>query len=134
MKSQKAFGPALLQTSLLAAGVIALVGGCARRPIIVQSPAPTVINQQPVSTSATPVVQHDVIVLKDAPPAPKQETPSAQPSPENVWISGYWGVSGNERTWVAGHWENPPRPGAVWVAPRWERRGDGYAFIEGSWR
>jgi hypothetical protein len=105
------------------------LSSCARRPIIVQAPPATVIN-----AAAPAPTGRDVIIVREAPPAPKSEAMTAQPSPQQTWIPGYWSWHDGKHTWVAGHWETPPSPGAVWAAPRWEQRADGYAFIPGGWR
>jgi hypothetical protein len=72
--------------------------------------------------------------MKEAPPPPRYESMTPQPSQESVWIPGYWAWSDGQRQWVSGHWDVPPRVGSVWVAPRWDRQGDGYVFIQGYWR
>jgi hypothetical protein len=53
----------------------------------------------------------------------------AQPTPEFVWIDGYWYVVKNRYRWHEGYWTRPPYPGAYWVAPR----HDGRAFFLGYW-
>jgi len=121
-------------------GVVALtaaIAGCARRPIIVQAPPATVI-QNPAPTTTTvntlPPAGRDVIVVKEAPPPPREEAPPPPPSNGYSWVPGYWTSRDGRQEWVAGRWEMPPRANATWVAPRWERRGEGYVFIEGYWR
>jgi len=49
-------------------------------------------------------------------------------------MSGYWSWQNNAYTWVTGHWETPPSPGAIYVPPTWENRGNGYAFMSGFWQ
>jgi len=70
------------------------------------------------------------------PPAPRREVIVVRdrPSPDHVWVNGYWVWRESRHVWVAGHWEHPPRPHAVWVEPRWEHRHEGYVFIAGTWR
>lgn len=127
-------------------GVILLAGlalsGCARRPIVVQAPPATVV-QNPASTtvvqtpapaqSAAPTGR-DVIFIKEAPPPPREEAPPPPSSTGYTWQPGYWTVREGRQEWIPGRYEMPPRSGATWVAPRWERRSDGYVFIEGYWR
>jgi hypothetical protein len=139
---------ALLAISAAPLGGILLAGlalsGCARRPIIVQSPPATVI-QNPAPTTA--VVQtpapaparveptgREVIFIKEAPPPPREEAPPPPPSTSYTWIPGYWTVREGRQEWVPGRYEMPPRSGSTWVAPRWERRADGYVFVDGYWR
>jgi hypothetical protein len=121
-----------------------VLGGCARRPIIVQAPpatvvqnpAPTTVVQTPAPAAAPAMAPtgRDVIVIKEAPPPPREEVPPPPPSRSYTWIPGYWTVQSGQQEWVPGRYETPPRPGATWVAPRWERRGEGYVFIDGYWR
>jgi hypothetical protein len=118
------------------------LGGCARRPIIVQAPPATVVqNPAPatvVQTAPAPApapTGRDVIVIKEAPPPPREEAPPPPPpSASYSWVPGYWAVREGRQEWVPGHYEMPPRSGATWVAPRWERRAEGYVFVDGYWR
>ena len=73
-------------------------------------------------------------LIVEAPPPPRHEHRSHAPGPDYVWIDGYWGWHGHRHEWVEGRWERPPHGRREWVAPRWEHRGNGYVFIEGSWR
>jgi hypothetical protein len=123
-------GPVRRAALPVAIVAVSLFSGCIRRPIIVQAPPPTVIN----AAAAPMPTGRDVVIVHEAPPAPRQEAMSAQPSPEKTWVPGYWSWADGKYSWVTGHWESPPTPGAVWVAPRWEQRSDGYAFIPGGWR
>lgn len=108
-----------------------LVAGYWRDPVITAAPppppAPTVVVTQPSPPPAAPVV----IV---APPPARQEVVYARPSPQHVWVPGYWMWRGGRHVWVGGHWERPPRGHVHWEEPRWERRGGTYVFIEGHWR
>ena len=74
------------------------------------------------------------VYVVQAPPPPRTEVIIARPSPQHVWVCGYWVWRGHRHEWVAGHWELPPRGVQVWVAPRWEHRPNGYVFVEGCWR
>jgi hypothetical protein len=137
----------LLAISAAPLGGILLAGlalsGCARRPIVVQAPpatviqnpAPTAIVQTaPAPTRALEPTGRDVIVIKEAPPPPREEAPPPPPSTSYTWIPGYWTARDGHQEWVPGRYEMPPRSGATWVAPRWERRADGYVFVDGYWR
>jgi hypothetical protein len=73
------------------------------------------------------------IVVTQAPPAMQQDVVLAQPTPQHVWIAGYWTWRDQRYEWMAGHWELPPSPSSVWVAPRWQQQGDAYRFYEGYW-
>lgn len=108
--------------------------GCVRRTVVVQTPPATVIQQAPAMTMAPAPATPPVVVLKEAPPAPRFEEMSPKPASDYVWIPGYWAWRAGQQQWVAGHWEVPPHVGAKWVAPKWERQGDGYMFIQGYWQ
>ena len=94
-------------------------------PVIVGNPAY-------VTTSAVTPVMGTVIVTQ-APPALQQEIVLAQPSPQHVWLAGYWTWRDSRYQWMAGRWELPPNSGSVWIAPRWEQQGNAYKFYEGYW-
>jgi hypothetical protein len=81
--------------------------------------------------------QIDVHVnLGDPPPPPRHEVivERDRPSPDHVWVAGYWGGRPGHYEWTAGHWEKPPHHGARWVEPRWEVHGNNRVFVKGSWR
>jgi len=132
-------------------GVLGLFAGCATEPEshMLSAPPPptpantvmtttttttpvTVANPAYVTTStATPVVS--TIIVTQAPPALQQEVVLARPSPQHVWLGGYWTWRDSRYEWMAGHWELPPNSNSVWVAPRWEQQGNAYKFYEGYW-
>jgi hypothetical protein len=84
------------------------------------------------TSTATPAV--NTIIVTQAPPAMQQEVVLAQPSPQHVWLPGYWTWRNERYEWMAGHWELPPNSGSVWVAPRWEQEGNAFRFYEGYWK
>jgi hypothetical protein len=137
MNSTQLFGPAPVRSLAITLGALSglVVAGCSHRPIIVQTPAPTVI-QTPAAAPAMaqPVSAPPVVVVNQPPPAPLPESMTSQPSPQHVWIPGYWAWRNNQQQWVGGHWELPPRPGATWVPSRWEQRGSEYVFVDGYWQ
>jgi hypothetical protein len=78
----------------------------------------------------------DINVNLDGPPPPRHEVivERDRPSPDHVWVGGYWGGSPGHYAWTGGHWEKPPHRGAHWVEPRWETHGHEKVFVKGSWR
>lgn len=100
---------------------------------VVSQPQQTVIT--PPGTVATTIPGTNAVVITQAPPATRpQEVVVAQPSPQHVWIEGYWTWQSGRYVWVAGHWEVPPRSGAIWVPPVTQRRDNEYVFQEGYWK
>jgi hypothetical protein len=73
------------------------------------------------------------VVIKAAPPQPRQEIIIARPSTRHVWVSGYWRWQTNRHVWIPGHWELPPRERVIYVPARWDHRDDGYVFVDGQW-
>ena len=54
-----------------------------------------------------------------APPPPRQEVMTPQPSPNHFWIRGDWSWNGREYVWEPGHWEMR-HDGWQWVPAHWE--------------
>lgn len=131
--SRASLAVAMLQLGGMAVAAT-LLAGCGRRPIIVNTPAPTIVQTTAPAPTST-VGTRDVIVVKEAPPPPRDEPPPPPPpSSQYTWVPGYWTARDGHQEWVPGRYEMPPRSGATWVAPRWERRSEGYVFVEGYWR
>jgi hypothetical protein len=129
---------------LACCGVLGLLAGCSTEPDshLVSAPpppAPTNAVTTTTTTSTTPVAVSapgtvvSTTVVTQAPPALQSEVVLAQPSPQHVWIAGYWTWQNDRYEWMAGHWELPPNSASVWVAPRWEQQGASYRFYEGYW-
>jgi hypothetical protein len=143
---------------LACCGVLALFAGCADEPeshMLSAPPPPTptrsvltttttttpvavatpvIVGGNPAyvtTASGTPVVS--TVVVTEAPPALQQEIVLAQPSPQHVWLAGYWSWRDSRYVWMAGRWELPPTSSSVWVTPRWEQQGNAYKFYEGYW-
>jgi hypothetical protein len=49
-----------------------------------------------------------------------------------LWISGYWGWSGNTYIWIDGFWERE-RHGFHWHDGYWEETPHGFYWVEGYW-
>ena len=98
-------------------------------PVVVANPQ--YATQSYTTTTSTPVVS--TLVVTQAPPVPQVDVVIAQPSPNDVWLAGYWTWRDNQYEWMAGHWELPPSSSSVWTAPRWEQEGNAYRFHEGYW-
>ena len=75
-----------------------------------------------------------VEVQYEAPPPPPQvEVIPVAPSPNHLWIGGYWGWQGGRHFWHAGRYEMR-RPGMNWQAASWARHGRGWRYAPGYWR
>ncbi|MCK4596573.1 YXWGXW repeat-containing protein [bacterium] len=125
MKGQSSMGERKLSRRLnvlavpvLFAGLLMIIGGCARhRTVVVASPADVV----------------KVVYVQKAPPALKAEVRPARPASGAVWVGGHWKWTGHKYTWVSGHWEKKPR-GATWVSGHWEKKPRGWVWVQGHWR
>src|SRR5262249_9715476 len=79
-------------------------------------------NQQPVR-------------IDQSPPVPIVERPAVDaPSPNAVWIAGYWDwdTTRKDFVWVTGTWRVPP-PGRFWVNTYWKRDDQGWYRVPGFW-
>jgi len=63
------------------------------------------------------------------PPPPRVYVVPTRPSPDFVWVEGYWYPQGRHYTWHDGYWTRPPYAEAYWVAPYY----DGRQYIAGYW-
>jgi hypothetical protein len=149
-------GTMRLFTSVIACcGTFGLLAGCASQPEshMVSSPSPSAPTRSMTTTTTitTPDTMPAVAgnpanvivttapsaagttIATEAPPALQSEVALAQPSPNYIWVPGYWTWNNQRYEWTSGHWAMPPHPGAMWVAPRWEQQGNAYKFTEGYW-
>lgn len=67
-----------------------------------------------------------------APPPPRVEAPTLQPSPAHVWLPGYWKWAGINYEWIEGRWVKG-KPGRVWVPGAWEPQGSYWTWKPGRW-
>jgi hypothetical protein len=141
---------------LAGCGAIGLLAGCAAQPdshTVYSSPPPAPTRSVTTTTTTTTpdtvpgtlvgnpnavlvtttTPDGNIRIVTTAPPALQSDVVLAQPSPDYVWIAGYWTWRDTDYRWVSGHWELPPRSNAVWVAPVCQPQGNGYRFTEGYW-
>ena len=69
------------------------------------------------------------VVIEAPPPAPRAYVVAARPSPEFVWVEGYWFPQGKHYRWHDGYWTRPPYAGAYWVEPYYVRG----SYVAGYW-
>lgn len=80
------------------------------------------------------VTTQRVAAVPPPPSSSPTDTVTPAPSPNAVWIPGYWVYNGSSYIWTAGHWEVPPANCHTYVAPYWTYQGGGYVFVPGYWR
>jgi hypothetical protein len=68
------------------------------------------------------------------PPALRVEVRPMAPSPNHLWIDGYWAWRGGRHVWLGGHYALPPGPGYVWEPARWVNENGQWTFFDGHWR
>lgn len=57
-----------------------------------------------------------------------------QPSPNAVWVPGYWEWTGAQYVWAPGYWAVPPAGCTVFVQGGWIFHGGGYYYRRPYWR
>ncbi|MFO0678979.1 MAG: hypothetical protein U0169_20795 [Polyangiaceae bacterium] len=72
------------------------------------------------------------LVVSGPPPQRLAEAPSTPPSPDSIWVAGYWHWTGIQYAWIPGHWDRQPS-GAVWQAPRYSLANGRHLYEPGSW-
>jgi hypothetical protein len=60
---------------------------------------------------------HVGLGINIGPPAPRTETVKIAPSPDHIWVAGYyrWHPKRHVYIWQPGRWEKPPRPHQAWI-------------------
>src|SRR5580658_457518 len=74
------------------------------------------------------------VVTPPPPPPPPSEVVYAQPSPDALWVPGYYAWNGNSYFWISGHWEIPPPGYHRFVAAHWAYHNGDYVYIRAYWR
>ena len=90
--------------------------------------------QQARVVEAPPRHHPPEVIVEREPPVTLVEAIPVAPSPNHVWIGGYWAWHGGMHVWVPGHYALRPDPNVMWVPGHWERRPHGWIWIEGYWR
>jgi len=67
-----------------------------------------------------------------APPPLRVEFMKIRPTPNHVWVAGYWKWAGVNYVWVEGRWVKAKSVRA-WVPGSWEQRGSYWAWKAGRW-
>jgi hypothetical protein len=85
------------------------------------------------SGAATTIETTRTLVLKEAPPALKEETRTASPGVGMAWIPGNWSHEKGEYVWTSGRWERPAAENMTWTPARWYHNAAGYGYTTGHW-
>ena len=98
-------------------------------------PAPVVV-QPPATVRHEQVVVREPVIIRDTPPPPppRMEVIATAPSPQHVWVPGYWAWRDDDWAWQTGHWELRPYPDALWVPGQWVATANGWRWKDGQWR
>lgn len=86
-----------------------------------------------VGCASTHASHREPVVYASAPPpSPLPEIESGPPSPDMIWVPGYWHWAGIRYVWIPGHWE-APRPDHVWKPPSYSFTGERWEYRPGRW-
>src|SRR5579871_5622915 len=109
-----------MKLALLSLGALCLVAGCA----------------EDVHTRVALRGPGERIVIRTAPPPPRQEVIVEAPGPHEKWVwdPGHYRWEGGQYVWIAGHWIERPRPQAEWIAGHWDQRHGEWIWVDGHWR
>lgn len=76
--------------------------------------------------------------VSQPPPAPPPlqggDVMTAAPTPNAIWVPGYWSYDGRGYNWMAGKWEIPPPTARTYVAAHWQYRDGTYVFMQPYWQ
>jgi hypothetical protein len=82
-----------------------------------------------VAPASTAHAQLSIGIRIGQPPAPRAYRVPRQPSPDYVWVEGYWYPQAGRYRWHNGYWTRPPYEGAYWVEPYYT----GGEYFAGHW-
>lgn len=113
-----------------------LAAGCGPEPY--QRPSPDHEVQKIAYTTGEmppgPVVGPGMQPPTGNPPAPQPEGQGERPTPQHIWVPGYYRWH-NGWTWTPGGWWKPDSPNRVWIAGEWGPGQDGTLWWRsGYWR
>jgi hypothetical protein len=99
-----------------------------------EPPTPsTVTRETTIIREPTPSLSPAEVIVRQAPPPPREELRGAPPSPVAAWIPGSWSWN-NGWVWTPGRWEMPPQRATAWVPGQWEPRGQDWVWRPGHWQ
>jgi hypothetical protein len=69
-----------------------------------------------------------------APPPYPVEVIVAAPSPQYVWVPGYYSYSGSTYVFIQGSYQIPPRGRTTYITGQWKQTPKGYKRGRGHWK
>jgi hypothetical protein len=94
---------------------------------LIENLSAQVIVEQPVIEE--PVIEPTYVAV----PPPLQEVITTAPSPQYVWVNGYWDRTPDDWDWMPGTWVKPPYQNAYWVPGYWQNQGGTYQWEDAHW-
>ena len=73
-------------------------------------------------------------VVATGPPMPPDEVVVVAPSPQYVWVPGYYSYRGGNYIWIQGSYQIPPRGRNKYVQGEWMKTPKGYKHGRGHWK
>lgn len=113
-----------------------LIGGASFEALSQSAPArrpPTTVQREETVIQREQVIVHGPMVRIEPPPS-RTEIVTVVPSPQHVWVPGYWTWRDDDWVWQSGYRESRPRPDALWVPGQWVATADGWLWKDGYWR
>jgi hypothetical protein len=99
-------------------------------PLFAQLPPPPVPVPVPLPPLPTSL---EIRIGRRAPPRVRVEHRIVRPSPDAVWIRGFWEWDGGDWVWIPGRWVVPEVRHARWIGPRYVREYGGWRYVPGHW-
>jgi len=85
--------------------------------------------------AASPAGAGARVYVQIGPPEPIVETVVVAPSPQHVWVPGYYRWSAGAYVWAPGRWRVPPAHYHAWVPGHWSHhQAHGWYWVNGHWR
>jgi hypothetical protein len=66
-------------------------------------------------------------------PALRHEVRTERPSPNHVWVGGFWHHTGTDWNWNDGRWAERPQHNTKWIAPQYKKVKGGTRYSPGHW-
>ncbi|MDS4040927.1 MAG: YXWGXW repeat-containing protein [Candidatus Competibacter sp.] len=113
-----------------------LAGGASFEALSQPAPArrpSTTVQQEEMVIQREHVVVHGPTVRTEPPPL-RAEIVTVAPSPQHVWMPGYWTWRDDDWVWQPGYWEARPYAMTEWVPGQWVATTDGWLWKKGYWR